>query len=132
MKRRFFTAASLIGMSVALLAAPTEAPAQSTRQLLDSAKALYEAFQVEAARPIYQRILSPTFTQQVSNLEKAEAYKYLGAAAAILASSKLETSRPGSGSLRLMATDSPERFARVGARFLGSSIAARSVEAVDL
>ena len=54
------------------------------------------------------------------------------AAAAMLASSKLETSRPGAGSLRLMATDSPERFARVGARFLGSSIAARTVDAVDL
>jgi glutamate racemase len=36
------------------------------------------------------------------------------------------------GSLRFMATDSPERFARVGARFLGESIAARSVEAIDL
>jgi hypothetical protein len=34
--------------------------------------------------------------------------------------------------LRLLATDSPERFARVGARFLGSSIAAKSVEAIDL
>ena len=32
----------------------------------------------------------------------------------------------------LMATDSPERFARVGARFLGSSIAKRAVEAIDL
>jgi hypothetical protein len=31
-----------------------------------------------------------------------------------------------------MATDSPERFARVGARFLGASIAARAVEAIDL
>ena len=33
---------------------------------------------------------------------------------------------------RLMATDSPERFARVGARFLGSSIAIRTIEAIDL
>ena len=46
------------------------------------------------------------------------------AAAAMLESSKLATSRAGKGTLRLMATDSPERFARVGARFLGSSIAA--------
>ena len=36
------------------------------------------------------------------------------------------------GSVRLLATDSPERFARVGARFLGSSIAVRTVEAIDL
>ena len=36
------------------------------------------------------------------------------------------------GNVRLLATDSPERFARVGARFLGSSIAERAVEAIDL
>lgn len=36
------------------------------------------------------------------------------------------------GRVQLLATDSPERFARVGARFLGGSIAARSVEIVDL
>jgi glutamate racemase len=36
------------------------------------------------------------------------------------------------GSLRLLATDSPERFARVGARFLGASITAKAVEAIDL
>jgi glutamate racemase len=36
------------------------------------------------------------------------------------------------GGLVLMATDSPDRFARVGARFLGSSIAANSVEIIDL
>ena len=36
------------------------------------------------------------------------------------------------GQVRLLATDSPERFARVGARFLGGSIAARSVETIDL
>ena len=36
------------------------------------------------------------------------------------------------GTVRLMATDSPERFARVGARFLGSSIAEKAVEGIDL
>lgn len=40
---------------------------------------------------------------------------------------------PGrAGGVMLMATDSPERFARVGARFLGSSIAVREVETIDL
>jgi glutamate racemase len=38
----------------------------------------------------------------------------------------------GAGGLVLMATDSAGRFARVGARFLGSSIAADAVEIVDL
>jgi glutamate racemase len=36
------------------------------------------------------------------------------------------------GGLVLLATDSPGRFARVGARFLGSSIAANAVEIIDL
>lgn len=44
----------------------------------------------------------------------------------------LRTQRTGRGDLKLFATDSPERFARVGARFLGSSISSRSVEAIDL
>jgi len=50
----------------------------------------------------------------------------------MLASNQLGAQRSGGGTLRLMATDSPERFARVGARFLGSSIAARAIEAIDL
>jgi glutamate racemase len=33
---------------------------------------------------------------------------------------------------RFLATDSPERFARVGATFLGAAIAADKVEVVDL
>jgi glutamate racemase len=48
-----------------------------------------------------------------------------------LATRQLARSTRG-GMLRLLATDSPERFARVGARFLGASIAAKSVEAIDL
>jgi glutamate racemase len=38
----------------------------------------------------------------------------------------------GTGRVSLLATDSAERFARVGARFLGSSIAERQVETIDL
>ena len=44
----------------------------------------------------------------------------------------LMTAHERVGTLRLLATDSPERFARVGARFLGSAIAAKSVETIDL
>lgn len=54
------------------------------------------------------------------------------ATAALLAEHSLATDRSQGGSLQLLATDSPERFARVGARFLGASIAARAVEAIDL
>jgi len=55
-----------------------------------------------------------------------------GAAAAELAARKLATNVTRIGNVRLLATDSPERFARVGARFLGSSIAERTVETIDL
>jgi glutamate racemase len=44
----------------------------------------------------------------------------------------LDTRAERAGALRLLATDSPERFARVGARFLGSSIAVKAVETIDL
>jgi glutamate racemase len=49
-----------------------------------------------------------------------------------LAARGLATDVERAGTLVLMATDSPGRFARVGARFLGSSIAANAVELVDL
>ena len=38
----------------------------------------------------------------------------------------------GIGRLRLLATDGPERFARVGALFAGESVAAEDIELVDL
>lgn len=74
------------GLAALLLVAPAVARGQSTAQQIASAKALYEAFQVEAARPILQRIISPGYLQQVSSAEKAEALKYLGASYAVLAS----------------------------------------------
>ncbi len=49
-----------------------------------------------------------------------------------LAARDLAARAARTGDVRLLATDNPERFARVGARFLGSSIAERAVEAVDL
>jgi len=54
------------------------------------------------------------------------------ATAAMLGATRLAAGAAHTGTLRLLATDSPERFARVGARFLGSSISARAVEAIDL
>lgn len=49
-----------------------------------------------------------------------------------LATRNLSAPDTRSGTVRLLATDSPERFARVGARFLGSSIAESTVQAIDL
>ena len=49
-----------------------------------------------------------------------------------LAALGLLTSRREPGSLTLLATDGPDRFATVGSRFLGHSIAPGDVEVVDL
>jgi glutamate racemase len=48
----------------------------------------------------------------------------------LLAAGAARTS--GSLSLQFIATDSPERFARVGSRFLGRTIEARRIELIDL
>jgi glutamate racemase len=40
--------------------------------------------------------------------------------------------RSKTNALKLMATDGPERFARVGSRFLGEAFSAAEVELVDL
>jgi len=49
-----------------------------------------------------------------------------------LAARNLAADSARTGTMHLLATDSPERFARVGARFLGSSIAEKRVQAIDL
>lgn len=54
------------------------------------------------------------------------------AVAATLAARNLATSRTRSGTITLLATDGPDRFAAVGGRFLGEPISASSVEVVDL
>ena len=50
----------------------------------------------------------------------------------VLRSRKLLRTRTAGGRLTLLATDGPERFARVGAVFLGRPLAAADVEIVDL
>jgi glutamate racemase len=45
---------------------------------------------------------------------------------------KLNSDTAGNGAVRFLATDAPERFARVGAIFLGRAIDPAAVELVDL
>ncbi|ODS59189.1 MAG: glutamate racemase [Acidobacteria bacterium SCN 69-37] len=54
------------------------------------------------------------------------------AVARVLAADDLLTTHGRSGALTLLATDGPDRFAAVGARFLGEPIGAADVEVVDL
>ncbi len=51
---------------------------------------------------------------------------------AALAERGLAAKRRGKGKTRFMATDSPERFARVGGIFFGEKIAPKDVELVDI
>jgi hypothetical protein len=56
----------------------------STREQVDRAIAMYEAFNVESARPILLNIISPSYLQPVSPTERVDAYKFLGASYALL------------------------------------------------
>lgn len=73
-------------MSLVLLlsAPPAVAGAQSTQQYIDRAVAMYEALQVEAARPLLLNIISPNYLQTVTPEQKVTALKYLGASYALL------------------------------------------------
>jgi hypothetical protein len=74
-----------LALAALLLATPSLSRAQqSTEDRLNQAIALYEAFNVEAARPILQAIVSPGYLQQVTAQQRATAYKYLGASYAVL------------------------------------------------
>lgn len=55
----------------------------TTKEQIDRAKAFYEQFNVEAARPILLNIISPNYLQQISPAERVEVYKYLGASYAL-------------------------------------------------
>ena len=77
-----------LALATLLLATPALSRAQQadTKTRLDNAISLYEAFNVEAARPILLQIISPGYLQQVTPEQRATAYKYLGASYAVLAS----------------------------------------------
>ena len=69
----------------ALALVPAEVRAQgTTREQIDRAIALYNNFQVEAARPILIGIISPNYIQPVSPTERVDVLKYLGASYALL------------------------------------------------
>lgn len=63
---------------------PAGLAAQSTQQYIDRAVAMYEALQVEAARPLLLNIISPNYLQTVTPEQKVTALKYLGASYALL------------------------------------------------
>jgi glutamate racemase len=55
-----------------------------------------------------------------------------GVVQATLEERALQCTRKGPGTLRLLATDSATRFARVGGQFLGRDLSYKDIEIVDL
>lgn len=72
-------------LAIAVTAVPVDAQVGgTTKEQIDRAKAFYETYNVEAARPILLNIISPNYLQQISPAERVEVYKYLGASYALL------------------------------------------------
>lgn len=64
-----------------LVASATAAPAQGeTAELLRQSRELYERLEIERALPILRRVVSPDWPFEVTDAQRVEAYKYLGAA----------------------------------------------------
>jgi len=82
--------------------------------------------------PVLAHAIRRTVGERVALVDSAETTA--AAVAEALANGKLalESETSGAPAMRFFATDSPERFARVGAIFLGHDIDAASVELVDL
>ena len=76
--------------------------------------------------PAIARVLGPAVTIVDSAETTADTL------AGVLAEGRLRSDATGPGSVRLLATDGPERFARVGAVFLGRPLSPGDVEIVDL
>jgi glutamate racemase len=82
--------------------------------------------------PVLADVIRKTIGEAVALVDSAETTAQ--AVAEALARGKLESGEEagGTAAMRFFATDSPERFARVGAIFLGRPIEIASVELVDL
>jgi len=80
--------------------------------------------------PVLAETIRDTIGEAVVVVDSAETTAQ-AVAEALVAAGLGSTAEPG-GTVRFFATDSPERFARVGAIFLGRAIEPDSVELVDL
>jgi glutamate racemase len=81
--------------------------------------------------PVLADTIRKIIGSNVSLVDSAETTA-LAVADALASGSLGSTSKANGGTARIFATDSPERFARVGAVFLGRPIDAEAVELVDL
>jgi glutamate racemase len=82
--------------------------------------------------PVLAEAIRQVIGNGVALVDSAETTAAAVAEALSGASLNSTEARQGDGAVRFLATDSPERFARVGAIFLGRAIDPASVELVDL
>lgn len=71
-------------VALTLLLFPVLGHAQTTEDNLKRAVDMYQAFNIEGARPILLNIISPNYLLSVTNEQKVKAFKYLGASYAVL------------------------------------------------
>jgi len=72
--------AAAVGLAI-LLVCPTITAAQTgTAEVLEQARQLYERLEIERALPLLRQVVSPAWPLEVTNGQRVEAYKYLGAA----------------------------------------------------
>lgn len=76
MRRR----AAALGLGLSLLLPAITAAQAGTAELLQQARELYERLEIERALPILRQVVSPGWPLEVTNAQRVEAYKYLGAA----------------------------------------------------
>ena len=86
---RIFRSLGFMGLATILtIATPPAARAQgSTDEALSQGIGLYESLEVERALVLLRRVISPSSPFEVSREQRVTAYKYLGAALAILGQS---------------------------------------------
>jgi len=82
--------------------------------------------------PVLAGVIRETIGGAVALVDSAETTSLAVAEALARAGLESGASASGEAAMHFFATDSPERFARVGAIFLGREIDPTSVELVDL
>lgn len=75
-------------LGMLLVAVAPAAPAQGgTADLLRQSRELYERLEIERALPILRRVVSPDWPFEVTDAQRVEAYKYLGASLSLVGKS---------------------------------------------
>ncbi len=72
--------AAALGLAFLLIVPTTTAAQAGTAELLQQARQLYERLEIERALPLLRQVVSPEWPLEVTNAQRVEAYKYLGAA----------------------------------------------------